>query len=113
MKRQVLLKGLRKSFGVIACLLLIFSLMIQHGAACSWDYLIWINRSKSADPLYRFLRNGKAGYIDRTGKIVVQPTLKAYGNYGGEFHDGLLEIDMGKGHYIDMTGNLVIDKGLY
>jgi hypothetical protein len=79
--------------------------------ACSWDHLIWQIRSKSADPLYRFVQNGKAGYIDRTGKVVIKPQFSAYGNYGDEFHGGLLETGVASGQYVDVTGKLVIDKG--
>ncbi|HEX9002735.1 MAG TPA: hypothetical protein VGB07_22705, partial [Blastocatellia bacterium] len=64
----------------------------QKTEACSWDYLIWMIRSKNADPLYRFVRNDKAGYIENTGKVVIEPKFNVYGNGGGEFHDGLLEI---------------------
>jgi hypothetical protein len=81
--------------------------------ACSWDYPIWIPRSKSADPLYRFIKNDQAGYIDRNGRVVIPPKLKAWGNYGSEFHDGLLEIAVSDGVYVDQTGKVVIDKGLY
>jgi hypothetical protein len=81
--------------------------------ACSWDYRIWIPRSKSADPVYRFVRDGKAGYIDRSGKILIEPTFDAYGNYGGEFHDGLMVINISEGRYADITGKVVIDKGYY
>jgi hypothetical protein len=81
--------------------------------ACSWDYRIWIPRSKSADPLYRFVRHGKAGYIDRSGKVVIEPIFEAYGNSGGEFHDGLIEIGVSAGRYADTTGKIVIDKGYY
>lgn len=81
--------------------------------ACSWDYPIWIPRSASADPMYRFIRNGRAGYIDGSGRIVIPPGLPAFGNSGSEFHDGLLEIGVSDGKYVDRTGKVVIDKGLY
>jgi hypothetical protein len=81
--------------------------------ACSWDFLIWIPRSKSADPLYRFVKNGKAGYIDGNGNIVIPPKLERYGNYGSEFHNGLLEIAVSSGRYMDRTGKIVIDRDLY
>jgi hypothetical protein len=42
---------------------------------CSADYLIWIPRSSSAEPLYRFIEDGKAGYIDANGHVVVPPQL--------------------------------------
>ena len=81
--------------------------------ACSWDYPIWIPRTKSADPLYRFERNGKAGYIDRSGKIVIPPTLKVAGNFGCEFHEGLLEIGIRQGRYIDASQQLAFPENLY
>lgn len=80
---------------------------------CSSDYLIWIPRSPSADPLYRFIKGDKAGYIDQSGKVVIPPTLPHWGNYSGEFHDGLMEIAVSDGVYVDTTGKKVIDKGLY
>jgi hypothetical protein len=80
--------------------------------ACSWDYPIWIPRSKSADPLYRFTKNGKAGYIDSKGRVVIPPSLPAFGNYGSEFRHGLLEMSVSDGKYVDRTGKLVLDPGL-
>jgi hypothetical protein len=82
--------------------------------ACSWDYPIWIPRHKNADALYRFIRDGKAGYIDRTGKVVIEPKFEPRGNYGGEFHDGLAEVGVDSGEYVDSTGrplNLKLYRG--
>jgi len=93
--------------------LVVVAITATLALACSWDYPIWIPRSKSADPLYRFVKNGKAGYIDGSGRIVIPPKLKPWGNYGSEFHDGLLEIAVGDGRYVDRTGEVVIDKGFY
>src|SRR5215471_4732930 len=81
--------------------------------ACSWDYPIWIPRTQSADALYRFAKDGKAGYIDGAGHVVIPPTLQLNGNYGSEFHDGLLEIGVSDGIYVGRTGKVVLDKGLY
>lgn len=106
-------KRLWRYFVIATCLLLLLSLSSGHFAtACSWGYPIWMIRSESADPLYRFVRNGKAGYIDRSGKIILEPRFDFYGNFGGEFHDGLLQIGVSRGQYIDMTGKLVINKNL-
>ena len=80
---------------------------VAEAEACTWDYLIWMPRSKNADPLYRFVRDHKAGYIDRTGKVVIEPKFDVYDNYGGEFHDGLLEVGIGSGEYVDSTGKLL------
>jgi WG containing repeat len=62
-------------------------------------------RSKLADPLFQFVRNGRAGYIDSSGKIVVQPTLSNYWNDLGEFHEGLLAVHEEHGYrYMDRSG---------
>jgi len=92
---------------------LVLALTVANVCACEWDYAIWIPRSKSADPLYRFVKDGKAGYIDQAGKVVIPPTLEPYGNYGSEFHDGLLEISVSDGRYVDRTGKVVVDPGLF
>lgn len=76
--------------------------------ACSWSYLIWALRSKTADPLFRFVRDGKAGYIDSTGKVIIQPSFPAGDNFGGEFHEGLLAIEGKEGFdYVDHSGKVV------
>ena len=78
-----------------------------------WDYLIWIPRSPSADPLYRFTKGDKCGYIDQTGKIVIPPVLSYFGgNSGHEFHDGLLQIDV-NGEYVDRAGRNVSEKDFF
>ena len=82
--------------------MLIVALTATIAFGCESDYLIWIQRSTSADPLYRFIENDKAGYIDQKGRVVVPPTLSFYGNSGEEFHNGLLSrLDA---PYIDTTG---------
>ena len=82
--------------------------------ACSWDYPIWIPRSKTAEPLYKFSKGDKAGYIDASGHIVIVPVFKFLGGgSGGEFHDGLVEVGVSDGVYADRTGRIVLNKGLY
>lgn len=88
-------------------------LAAQSVWACSWDYLIWQARGKSADPMYRFVVDGKAGYIDRTGKVVIKPTFDAHGNYSGVFHNGLLNVDGYDGPFFDLTGKEAINNGFY
>ena len=110
MKMPVSRKRLLQCCIAAHCLLPIFILTSLEATVCSWDYLIWMPRSKQADPLYRFVRNGKAGYIDQSGKVVIEPKFEFYGNYGGEFRDGLMAINS-DGKYVDTTGKLVIDKG--
>lgn len=100
-------------FAAVFCFTAVFLLFSHPITACSSDYLIWQVRSKNADPLYRFIKGDKAGYIDQTGKIVVEPTLKFYGNGGGEFHDGLLGLLSWEGPYINKTGKIEIDAKYY
>jgi len=73
-------------------------------AACSWDYLIWMPHERDADPLYRFIRGGKAGYIDRSGKVVIEPKFSFYGNGGGVFRGGLMHTGVASGEYVDTSG---------
>jgi hypothetical protein len=103
----ILMKSVR------AFLTLVITMLLCGGfsEACSWDYLIWQVRSKDADPLYRFVKDGRAGYIDGTGKVVVQPTLRFFGNYGGEFHNGLLLQGVGDGPYLNSAGKIALDTG--
>jgi len=86
-------------------------MLATASSTCEWTYPIWIPRSASADPLYRFRKGGEAGYIDHTGKVVMPPSVSWAG--GNEFHDGLLEIGVFDGVYVDTTGKKVIDKGFY
>lgn len=97
---------------LLSCLLIAILFGGIPANACSWDYLIWQVRSKGADPLYRFTKNGKAGYIDQSGKVIVKPTLPFYGNYGGEFRDGLLLNGMASGPYLNSVGKTALDTGL-
>ena len=81
---------------------------------CSSSYSIWIPRTQFAEPLYRFVKEGKAGYIDATGRVVIAPIFKTLGgNSRAEFHDGLVEIGGFDGVYADRTGKVILDKGLY
>jgi hypothetical protein len=86
--------------------LLTIGLVATGALACSWDYPIWIQRSKSADALYRFEKGEKAGFIDRSGKIVIPPVVKLGMNGDNEFREGVLFADSG---YVDVTGKRLIE----
>jgi DNA-binding transcriptional regulator/RsmH inhibitor MraZ len=59
--------------------------------------------------LFLFTRNGKYGYIDRTGKIVIPAKFE----YAGYFSEGLAIVAIGgKYGYIDRTGKIVIPAKL-
>ena len=82
---------------------------IPVGRACSWSYILWNIRSKTADPLFRFIESGKVGYVDASGTVVIPPSLPATrDNFDGEFHEGLLGIkEVGGYRYLDRAGNTV------
>jgi hypothetical protein len=86
----------------------IATLIAFVGLGCSWDNPVWPKSRKSDTPLFRFVVNERdgAGYIDRDGKIVIQPTLTFFGNYGeDDFFDGLARVTMhGEGWYINAAG---------
>jgi hypothetical protein len=60
--------------------------------------------------LYRIRVNDKYGFIDKTGKVVVQPQYER----AGEFHEGLawLMTKEGKYGYIDVSGRFAIEPVL-
>ena len=78
--------------------------------ACEFVILIWGIESKSADPLFRFVQRGKAGYIDSSGKIVIKPTLPVDSNFRGEFHEGLLAASEERNiyRYVDKSGHALV-----
>src|ERR1700761_344875 len=96
----------------LACIMTL--LIGSLASACDWSFPIWIPQSPDADALYQFSQDGKVGFIDRTGKIVIPPDSRIpLGWAPGEFHNGLLEIGENNGDYIDATGKKVIDKSFY
>jgi len=82
---------------------LILSLVATVLLGC--EGVIFETRRASDDPLYSFTPNGKTGYIDHTGKIVIPPTWRRLG-YVPEFHNGLLNLD---GQYVNATGEVIVD----
>jgi hypothetical protein len=103
---------IKKFFTVVISFAAVIFLFSQPLAACSWDYLIWQNRSKNSEPYYRFIKNGKAGFIDRSGKVFIEPKLEAYGNYQVGIINGLLKTDFDK--YVDVkTGKEVSSEFYY
>jgi hypothetical protein len=91
---------------VVALALLLIS-FASIGITCEFARVIWIPQSEDADPLYRFTKGDKAGYIDKTGHVVIPATLPIYAD---EFHSGRVELDVSNGVYADTTGRTVINK---
>lgn len=81
---------------------------------CEHDELIWIPRSATADPLYRFIEGNKVGYINQAGRVVIPPVISfTGGNSDGEFHDGLVEVGVSDGVYFNTSGKKAIKLRLY
>jgi WG repeat protein len=78
---------------------------------CSWDYPVWPKSKRSDTPLFRFVVNEHygVGYIDRHGRIVIQPQYLVFGNHGGDFFEGLANVTTkGEGDFhIDANGKRV------
>ncbi len=87
-------------------------LTCQLVIGCEADGLIWMPPTNTAGPLFRFVKNGRAGFIDRQGHVVVQPTLEIGSNWGQYFSGGLLSIGASSGPFIDATGRKVIGDEL-
>ena len=66
--------------------------------------------AQAEERLYRILVKDKYGFIDRSGRVVVQPEYEA----AGEFSEGLAYIKKaGKYGYVDVSGKLVIAATLW
>ncbi|HEY9432310.1 MAG TPA: WG repeat-containing protein [Blastocatellia bacterium] len=90
--------------------MLLLPFATRKTAATSFITLIWMIPNESADPLYRFIRNGKAGYIDSDGKVIIEPRFEVHGNSGGVFYDGLLDTNDG---FVNRTGEVVLKTQFY
>ena len=67
---------------------------------------LWSKTPGSESSLFAFERDGRVGFIDPTGKVVVEPTIAASIEDVGDFSNGLARVD-GQG-YLDETGRLAI-----
>lgn len=93
---------------VVAGLLLV----VITADACvisSWRKL-WIKPLGSQSKLFAFERDGRVGFIDRRGKVVIRPTIGAPIEKVGDFSDGLARVG-GQG-YIDQAGRWAIERTL-
>ncbi|MEP6961121.1 MAG: WG repeat-containing protein [Acidobacteriota bacterium] len=61
------------------------------------------------DPLFRFERDDKVGFIDAKGKVVIEPSLPLHNTEA--FHDGVLSLGT-QGPFINTTGKQVLGDEL-
>ncbi len=94
-----------KIISIVSALLLV-ALPLTGCAKQDIDTKIGSSQSSSEfSELFRFVRNDKLGYIDRTGKIVIEPKFEEAEN----FSEGLATVKIGeKFGYIDRTGKIAI-----
>jgi WG containing repeat len=69
---------------------------------------LWTKQPGSKSRLFAFEKDGRIGFIDPTGKVVVKPTIVASIEDVGDFSDGLARVD--HQGYIDETGRLAIKQ---
>ena len=63
-------------------------------------------QEKDGQQLLPILLNGKWGFIDRTGKIVIEPKFDTY-DYVYQWSEGLLAVRVGgRWGFIDKTGGM-------
>ena len=81
-------------------------------AICSTLLVALQPNEEKLTTLFSVLRDGKTGFIDRTGKIVIDPQFDSV----GDFSEGLAEITVttetypfSKHGYIDESGRLAIN----
>jgi hypothetical protein len=67
---------------------------------------LWAKPLGSRSKLFPFERDGKVGFIDNTGRIVIPPAIEARIDGVGDFAEGLARIE--SQGYIDETGAWVI-----
>ena len=73
--------------------------------ACSWTPPIWSKSKRSGTPLFRFVTEKGAGYIDRQGKVAIPPQYNLPLLRSADFFDGLAYTG---NTYIDAKGNPVM-----
>jgi len=90
----------RGVFLIICCGILACSCGKQPAGAEDAD-----SRARRAGALFPVHHNGKYGYIDSTGRLVIPPRFE----YADRFSEGLARVTLeGKSAYIDTTGRMVI-----
>ncbi|MBN9661524.1 MAG: WG repeat-containing protein [Acidobacteria bacterium] len=93
--------------------LALFCLLITIAYGCESVTLIWMPITNSADPLFRIIKSGRAGYIDEKGRVVIPPTLPVVSEEGQAFYDGMLSLGISDGPFVDTKGKKILDNHFY
>ena len=71
--------------------------------------MVWAKKPGSTSNLFAFERDGKVGFINPRGRIVIQPSIAARIDRVGDFSGGLAPVTLkGKRGFIDSAGTMVI-----
>jgi len=82
-------------------------------SACSMSRAIVAGHEANADPLFRIVKDGKVGFIDSAGRLVLKPSF-SLSETDGDFHEGLLRVNSGEDYrYIDHSGNTVFETKVW
>ena len=83
-------------------------LLAMVAAPCSMSFprKLWAKKPGAESKLFAFERDGRVGFIDSTGKIVINPILTVPIEEVGDFVNGRARV--GSQGYIDVTGKLVV-----
>ncbi len=73
--------------------------------------MIWAKPLSSRSNLFPFERNGKVGFINNRGRIVIPPSIEARISYVGDFSEGLARIE--NQGFIGENGSWVIRKSSF
>ncbi|QOY89865.1 WG repeat-containing protein [Paludibaculum fermentans] len=69
------------------------------------DKEIWEKDKNSDTPLFRFVVQGKAGYINIEGRVVIQPQFRVLGDIGwDDFHEGIASAGFGGRFWVNEQG---------
>jgi hypothetical protein len=91
-------------------MLLLFALAAEP---CSVSVVrkLWSKKPGSESRLFAFERNGRVGFIDPNGKVVVDPAIIAPIEDVGDFSNGLARVD--HQGYVDEAGRFVIKQDFW
>src|ERR1019366_8738499 len=76
--------------------------------ACSWDSPIWPKDKRSDTALFRFVTEGKAGFINASGKIIIPARFPVSGSAGyDDFFEGVAAMNILRRDHIDSHGSII------
>src|SRR5579872_6385051 len=67
--------------------------LVVRPCVVSYPRKLWAKSPQSDSQLFAFERDGRVGFIDPAGRIVIQPTIEASIDNVGDFFDGFARVD--------------------